>query len=285
MSTEFIIKSETDLRAQIRHWRNRDSGSAKTIALVPTMGALHAGHISLITKAKTHATKVVASIYINETQFAEGEDKNTYPRDHERDCEMLKAAGCDLVYIPEKMYGAHHTTTVNVGGPALGLETDHRAHFFGGVALIVTKLLNRVQPDVAIFGEKDYQQLLTIRRLVSDLDMPVRILGAPIMREPDGLAMSSRNLYFDDVGREIAGKLNIIMQSCAEDIAGGADIKTATEKSTLHIIKSGFDSVDYVAVADTNSLELLSGKLENRPARLLIAAHCKGVRLIDNCRI
>jgi len=276
-----LITSEADLRSQVWQWRS----SGETIALVPTMGALHVGHISLITEAKQHASKVVATIYVNETQFAEGEDLDTYPRDHARDCEMLRAAGCDLVYMPERMYEPHHSTTVNVGGPALGLETDHRAHFFAGVALIVTKLLNRVQPDIAIFGEKDYQQLLTIRRLVADLDIPVRILAAPIMREPDGLAMSSRNRYFDDAGRKIAGQLNVIMQSCAKEIAKGADIKTVTGKAQANIIKAGFDSVDYVAAADTNSLELLSEKLENRSARLLIAAHCKGVRLIDNCEI
>ena len=280
MTANFIIKSETELRSQIWEWR----GSGETIAFVPTMGALHAGHISLIAKAKTHASKVVASIYVNETQFAEGEDLDTYPRDHARDCEMLRGAGCDLVYIPEKMYGQHHSTTVSVGGPALGLETDHRSHFFDGVALIVTKLLNRVQPDVAIFGEKDYQQLLTIRRLSADLDIPVRILAAPIMREPDGLAMSSRNRYFDEEGRKIAGQLNVILRQCAKEITRGADIKTATEKATANIIKAGFSSVDYVAVVDINSLELLSGKLHD-PARLLIAAHCKDVRLIDNCAV
>jgi pantoate--beta-alanine ligase len=280
MSTKFIITSETNLRAQIREWRE----SGETIALVPTMGALHAGHISLIAKAKQHASKVIASIYVNETQFAEGEDLDTYPRDHDKDCEMLRNAECDLVYIPAQMYDPHHSTSVSVGGPALGLETNHRAHFFAGVALIVTKLLNRVQPDLAVFGEKDYQQLLTIRRLTADLDIPVRILAAPIMREPDGLAMSSRNRYFGDEGRKIAGQINVIMQLCAKEIEEGADINTTTEKAATNIIKAGFDSVDYVAVADTNSLKLLSGKL-SRPARLLIAAHCKGVRLIDNCAV
>lgn len=281
MSTEFIVKDETELRLQIWEWR----GSGETIALVPTMGALHAGHLSLIAKAKSHASKVVASIYVNETQFGEGEDLDIYPRDHERDCEMLKSAGCDLVYIPEKMYGPHHSTTVKVGGPALGLETDHRSHFLGGVALIVTKLLNRVQPDIAVFGEKDYQQLLTISRLTADLDIPVRIIAAPILRETDGLAMSSRNRYFDETGRQIAGQLNIIMCQCAKHIADGTDINTATIKAAKNIVKAGFDSVDYVAVAHSNSLELLSGKLGRRSAHLLVAVHCKGVRLIDNCRI
>ena len=173
----------------------------------------------------------------------------------------------------------------------MGLETDHRAHFFDGVALIVTKLLNCVQPDVAIFGEKDYQQLLTIRRLTADLDMPVRILAAPILREDDGLAMSSRNRYFGAEGRKIAGKLNVIMRACAKDIAASADITKATNAAKAELLKAGFDSVDYVAIADTKSLELLSGKLGEKQgghsdtlsARLLIAAHCKGVRLLDNC--
>ena len=285
MTKKFVVKSETDLRAQIWDWR----GSGEIIAFVPTMGALHAGHISLINKAKKHASKVVASIYVNETQFAVGEDLDTYPREHERDCEMLRAAGCDLVYIPDKMYDPYHSTTISVGGPALGLETDHRSHFFAGVALIVTKLLNRVQPDIAVFGEKDYQQLLTIRRLTADLDIPVRILAAPILREDDGLAMSSRNRYFDKDGRKIAGQLNVILRACAKNITDGADIETATTKAAKDIVTAGFDSVDYVALADTNSLELLSGTLLSRPdtlsARLLVAAHCKGVRLIDNCSV
>ncbi len=281
MRTKFIFTSNTDLRAQIWAWRR----SGETTAFVPTMGALHPGHLSLIAKAKRHASKVVASIYVNETQFAKGEDLNTYPRNHEQDCKMLKQAGCDLVYLPKSMYGDHHSTTINVGGPALGLETAHRPHFFAGVALIVTKLFNCVQPDMAIFGEKDYQQLLTIRRMVSDLDMPIQILGAPIVRELDGLAMSSRNQYLDETGRMIAGQLNLILGACAKNIMDGTDIKTASQNAQHDIIKAGFDSVDYVAVADTKSLELLSKKRKGRPARLLIAAHCKGIRLIDNCAL
>jgi len=281
MPDKLIVTSENELRKQIWRWR----GSGDTIGFVPTMGALHAGHLSLVAKAKKYADKAVASIYVNETQFAPGEDLESYPRDHERDCEMLREAGCDLVYIPEKMYTDTHSTTIDVGGPALGLESQTRAHFFAGVALVVTKLFNRVQPDFAVFGEKDYQQLLTIRRLSADLDMPVRIIGAPILREPDGLAMSSRNRYFSAEARQIAGRLNVIMFECAQKIAGGENIEIATKRAKAQILDAGFERVDYVAVADTNSLALLKGKLARKPARLLVAAHCKGVRLIDNCAI
>ncbi len=276
-----LVTSETKLRKKIRRWRE----AGETIGFVPTMGALHAGHLSLIAKARTRARKIVASIYVNETQFGEGEDLDTYPRNQARDCEMLARAGCDLVYIPKKMYANTHATTIKISGPALGLESDTRAHFFAGVALIVTKLFNRVQPDIAVFGEKDYQQLLTIRRLTADLDMPVEIIGAPIVREPDGLAMSSRNQYFGDEARKIAGRLNVIMQECARKIAQGADIHAATGKARQRLLDAGFERVDYMAVADAVSLALLTGHLAGKPARLLVAAHCQGVRLIDNCPI
>lgn len=279
----FIVRSENQLRSQIWEWR----GSGDRIAFVPTMGALHNGHLSLIRHAKKHADRIVASIFVNPTQFAEGEDLGTYPRQEKKDVALLKSVGCDLIYIPEpgSMYNPEHSTTINVGGAALGLETDHRPHFFAGVALIVTKLLNRVQPDIAVFGKKDYQQFLTIRRLTADLDIPVRIVGAPIIREPDGLAMSSRNSYFEKDARKIAGQLNVILRACAKSISGGADIEKATAAATDKILKAGFDSVDYVAAADRNDLSLLSGKLAGRKARLLVAATCAGVRLIDNCDI
>lgn len=284
MSTPiFIVRTESELRAQVWEWR----GSGERIGFVPTMGALHDGHLSLVKHAKKHADKIVASIFVNPTQFGKGEDLDTYPRQEKKDVELLKSVGCDLVYIPNRgtMYAPGHSTTVNVGGAALGLETDHRPHFFGGVALIVTKLFNRVQPDVAVFGKKDYQQFLTIRRLVADLDIPTKVIGAPIIREPDGLAMSSRNAYFNDDNRKIAGKLNLIMRDCAKSIVKGADIKKASEAASEKILQAGFESVDYVAAADRDSLFLLTGKLLDRKARLLIAATCAGVRLIDNCDI
>lgn len=279
----FIITSEHELRTHVQNWRAK----GETIGFVPTMGALHAGHLSLIHKAKQHASKIVASIYINPTQFTEGEDLSTYPRSETKDAELLHDAGCDLIYIPDgSLYGPHHATSLHVGGAALGLETDYRPHFFGGVALIVTKLLNRVQPDIAVFGEKDYQQLLTIRRITSDLDIPVEIYGAPIIREDDGLAMSSRNRYFGADARAIAGQLNLIMRSCAKAISEKTgEIKPATETAINALLTAGFTSVDYVSVADAQTLEILPHTLGNTPARLLIAASCDGVRLIDNCEI
>lgn len=278
-----IVRTESSLRAQIKKWRL----AGHKIGYVPTMGALHDGHLSLITYAKKRADKTVASIFVNPTQFAEGEDLGTYPRQEKRDIALLKKTGCDIVYIPKSgsVYDKHHSTSVNVGGAALGLETDYRPHFFGGVALIVTKLLNRVQPDFAVFGKKDYQQFLTIRRLTLDLDIPVRIMGAPIIREKDGLAMSSRNMYLDETARTIAGNLNKIMRACAKEIANGASIERATSKAKRALMKAGFQSVDYVAAADRKNLSLLTGKLKDQKARLLIAATCDGVRLIDNCDI
>ena len=180
------------------------------------------------------------------------------------------------------MYDVHHATKVIVGGVAEGLETDHRPTFFHGVALVVTKLLNRVAPDIAIFGEKDYQQLATIRRLVEDLDMPTKIVGAKIARDEHGLALSSRNKYFDEEGLKIARRLNEIMRFCAQQVSKGENVDMATDRAAKALVAAGFSSVDYVEVRSPNSLTVLEGGILNAPARLLVAAHCKGVRLIDN---
>ena len=285
-----IVRTQRELRGQIWEWR----GAGETIGFVPTMGALHSGHLSLITLAKTQTTKTVASIFVNPTQFAPGEDFESYPRTEIEDVAKLASAGCDLVYIPhhDSMYNAHHATSIKVGGVAENLETDHRPTFFDGVALVVTKLLNRVAPDVAIFGEKDYQQLATIRRLVEDLDMPIEIVGAPIARDAHGLALSSRNKYFDESGLKTARKLNRIMFDCASDLATGRDIKDCVFAAVKALETAGFTSVDYVTVASINSLTILPEGAIDRPARLLIAAHCpkngkdgETVRLIDNCAI
>ncbi len=293
-----IVRTQKSLRAQITAWRL----NGETIAFVPTMGALHSGHMSLVNLANKKADRTVASIFVNPTQFAPDEDFDAYPRTEKNDVDQLQAEGCDLVYIPRKgsMYNAHHATHIKVGGVAEGLETDHRPSFFEGVALVVTKLLNRVAPDIAIFGEKDYQQLATIRRLVEDLDMPIKILGAKIARDKYGLALSSRNKYFDSEGLDIARQLNVIMRDCANALKGGADINRTTKICARDLLDAGFSEVDYVSVADTNSLEILQGRISQGrisqvrvskdnsvqgKARLLIAAHCAGVRLIDNCAI
>ena len=283
MSEPVIVRTQNNLRGGVWEWR----GYGKTIAFVPTMGALHEGHLTLVKLAKKSADKVIVSIFVNPTQFAPGEDFESYPRTEKSDVEKLASAGCDMVYIPREgsMYNAHHATQIKVGGVAENLETDHRPTFFEGVALVVTKLLNRVAPDIAIFGEKDYQQLATIRRLVSDLDMPIKIVGAPIARDEHGLALSSRNQYFDENGLKKARALNKIMFTCAKEIKGGHDIAVATDKAKDALLDAGYSGIDYVTVACANSLELAHSGQVSKPMRLLIAAHCEGVRLIDNCAV
>lgn len=271
-------------------WRAK----GKTTAFVPTMGALHDGHLSLISLGHTRADKVIASIYVNPTQFAPHEDFDAYPRTEPADIAALASAKCDMIYIPERgsMYDADHATHMRVGGVAEGLETDHRPTFFEGVALVVTKLLNRCAPDIAIFGEKDYQQLATIRRLVIDLDMPIEIVGAPIARDDHGLALSSRNAYFDADGLALARQLNTIMFDCAAKIERGQAIEIAVEMAMRALLTSGFGVVDYVSVTGASSLEVQKTGHPSGLSRLLIAAHCprngvdgETVRLIDNCAI
>lgn len=279
-----IVRTERDLRNQIWSYR----GSGDRIVFVPTMGALHEGHLTLVRLAKKKGERVVVSIFVNPTQFAPGEDLDAYPRTEKEDARLLKAEGVDLIYVPDPqtMYDVHHATEVKVGGVAKGLETDHRPTFFDGVALVVTKLFNRVQPDTAIFGEKDYQQLATIRRLVEDLDMPIKIVGAPIARDEHGLALSSRNAYFDADGLALARKLNVIMMKCAEDMRDGRHVDEATDAAKRSLLDAGFSSIDYVEVRSPNSLTVLEGGYLNGPARVLVAAHCpngeSSVRLIDN---
>jgi len=282
-SSPHISRTQKDLRGQIAAWR----GSGDRISFVPTMGALHEGHLTLVRLARQKAERVVVSIFVNPTQFAPGEDLDGYPRTIDSDIKKLTNEGVDHIYIPDpdSMYDVHHATTVKVGGVAQGLETDHRPTFFDGVALVVTKLFNRVQPDSAVFGEKDYQQLATIRRLVDDLDMPINIIGAPIARDEHGLALSSRNQYFDEVGLAIARKLNKIMFACAKEMEGGRNVDRAAEDAAKALLKAGFSNIDYVETRSKNSLTVLEGGVLNAPSRLLIAAHCKGVRLIDNCAV
>jgi len=284
MSQPLIIRSLRELRAQIWEWR----GSGETIGYVPTMGALHEGHLSLIKIAQQKASKTVASIYVNPAQFAPGEDFDSYPREEQSDIDKLARAGCDLIYIPSgSLYADDHSTYMKVNGVGDGLETDHRPSFFEGVVLVVMKLLNRVAPDVAIFGEKDYQQLTIIRKMVSDVDMPVKIIGGPIARDAHGLALSSRNVYFDEDGLRTARQLNKILYRCAGELAGelsgGEDISESLTRAKADIIAAGFDSIDYLELVDTRSLAIITQTPFAKPARLLVVARCKGIRLLDNC--
>jgi pantoate--beta-alanine ligase len=211
MTTPRIVHTVSELRAAIADWR----GGGARIGLVPTMGALHDGHLSLVQAIGKYADRIVVSIFVNPAQFAPHEDFDSYPRNLDGDCAKLAGTGADLVFAPtvREMYPDGFATRLSVGGPAEGLESDHRPHFFGGVATIVSKLLIAAMPDAAMFGEKDYQQLLVIRRMVTDLALPVAIPGGAIMREKDGLAMSSRNAYLSQNERAIAGQLNVVLKN------------------------------------------------------------------------
>ena len=251
--------------------------------MVPTMGALHEGHVSLVTEAKKHAAHVVVSIFVNPTQFAPHEDFDAYPRTLEADMARL-GDGAAIVFAPtaREMYPDGHATTITVGGPSHGLETDFRPHFFAGVATVVAKLLIAASPDIAVFGEKDYQQLLVVQRLVRDLALPIQVLGAPTLREADGLAMSSRNAYLSPAERGIAARLNVILKDVIAAARLG-DLRAAEAAGIQGLYDAGFDHVDYVAIRDAGSLDHIAA-LE-RPARVLAAAKIGKTRLIDNMAI
>jgi len=277
-----IVTSVAELRHRITALRQDDS----SIGLVPTMGALHTGHLSLVREIQRHVDVVVVSIFINPTQFAPHEDFERYPRALMADAEKLGADGAtDLIFAPSvgEMYPPGFATTVEVGGPALGLESDSRPHFFAGVATVVAKLLLAATPNVAMFGEKDYQQLLVIRRLVADLGLSVRILGAPIIRERDGLAMSSRNAYLTEDERKVAAQLNVVLQSLIAELHDGSSIPEVEENGKRALLAAGFNSVDYLTVRDGETLAPLTSL--DRPARLIAAATIGSTRLIDNMAV
>lgn len=214
MTTPPIVRTVPDLRARVAAWR----AAGERVAVVPTMGALHAGHISLLDVARGRADRVIATVFVNPTQFAPHEDFDRYPRDEAADAAKLAAGGCNLLYAPDRsvMYPEGFSTVVEVAGVTAPLEGAFRPHFFAGVATVVAKLLIQAGADVAVFGEKDYQQLLLIRRMARDLDLPVEIVGAPTLREADGLAMSSRNAYLSAEERAVAARLNVVLRELAE---------------------------------------------------------------------
>jgi pantoate--beta-alanine ligase len=270
------------LRAQLAAARRNGA----RIGLVPTMGALHDGHLSLVRETQKHADKVVVSIFVNPTQFAPHEDFDRYPRTLDADAAKLAAAGgTDLIFAPSvcEMYPLGFATRIEVGGPSQGLETDFRPNFFAGVATVVAKLLLAVMPDAAMFGEKDYQQLLVVRRLAADLGLATEIFGAPIVREADGLAMSSRNAYLTADERRIAGQLNSVLKRFAASLHGGASVAVAEAEGKRALLEAGFASVDYIAVRDAETLAPLESLI--RPARVLAAAKVGNTRLIDNMAI
>ena len=278
MTTEIeTVRTVADLRARDADWRRR----GETVAMVPTMGAIHEGHMSLVRQAKGMASHVVASIFVNPLQFGPSEDFDAYPRGEARDAALLAEAGADLLFAPSagEMYPDGFATTVHVAGVTEGLCGASRPDHFDGVATVVAKLLLQCGPDVAIFGEKDYQQLLVIQRMVRDLDIPVTIVGGAIVREPDGLALSSRNAYLSADEREAAPLLHAAIQQAAHEVAAGLAIEQALESARAALEGAGF-RIDYLEARDPKTLAPLSGSVDT--ARILVAAFLGKTRLIDN---
>ncbi len=268
------------LRQQLAAWRRE--GAA--VALVPTMGALHDGHLALVEAARRTGAHVVASIFVNPRQFAPSEDLARYPRREAADARLLTEGGCDLLWMPDvdTMYPAGFATNISVGGVSDGLDGAARPGHFDGVATVVAKLFNQVRPDTAYFGEKDFQQLAVIRRLVTDLDMNIEIVGVPTQRDDDGLALSSRNIYLDADERARAVALPRALGIAARAITRGEAVPAVLADAIATLTTAGFE-VDYVAVADAEALT--PDPAPGRPRRLLAAARMGTTRLIDNIAI
>ena len=277
-----IVRTVKDLRRHITIFRK----AGETVALVPTMGALHDGHLKLVETAKKKAQRAVVSIFVNPTQFAPGEDLARYPRDEAGDRAKLAVVCTDLIWAPspDEMYGENFATRIEVEGAAKVLEGEFRPHHFGGVATVCCKLFSQVTPDIAIFGEKDYQQLCVIRQMVRDLNLPLKIHGMATVREKDGLALSSRNAYLSEEERARAPVLNATIRKVAEMVASGSRQHAAINTATKALEKAGFGPIDYIAVADAETL----GPWRHgtgRPGRVLAAAKLGTTRLIDNVPI
>lgn len=275
-----VAETVAALRAALAPWRGR-----QRVALVPTMGALHAGHLGLVRKARAIADRVIVSIFVNPAQFAPHEDLARYPRPLETDLSLLSAEGVDLVYTPSEreIYPEGFATQILMGGPALGLESDFRPQFFGGVAIVVAKLFLQVRPTFAVFGEKDYQQLLVVRRLSKDLDLDLDIVGVATFREDDGLALSSRNAYLSPEQRRIAPALNKELRAVAARARSGAALPALEAEAAASLLSAGFERVDYVVIRDAQTLQ--RPRQVAGPARVLAAAWLGKTRLIDNVEV
>jgi pantoate--beta-alanine ligase len=276
-----IIRRLSDLSPALANSRT----AGEIIALVPTMGALHAGHLTLVEAAKARADRVIASIFVNPLQFNDPGDLARYPRQEAEDAAKLEEAGCDFLWLPtaDQLYPAGFATTVSVAGVSDRWEGEYRPGHFDGVATIVSKLFIATLPDVAIFGEKDWQQLAVIRRMTADLGLPIEIIGHPTIREEDGLAMSSRNALLGQEARETAPALFRLMGELAGAIAEGADPANEIGGMTGRLGEAGFGPIDYVAYVDGDSLEPLDHYQDG--GRLIAAAYLGSVRLIDNMRV
>lgn len=276
-----IARTAADLRGCVIAWRR----AGLRVGVVPTMGALHEGHLTLARRAIADCDHVIVTLFVNPTQFGPTEDFTRYPRDEAADAAKLAALGVDLLYAPDvsSMYRDGFATTVNVANLTDGMEGAIRPGHFAGVATVVTKLLNQAQADDAYFGEKDYQQLSVIRRLAADLDIPTRIHGVATVREADGLALSSRNAYLTPAQRKIAPALQRELQAAAAALKAGGDVGKILDAAKAAILKAGFDAIDYVELRDPQSLApLMAFKGE---ARLLAAARLGTTRLLDNVAV
>jgi pantoate--beta-alanine ligase len=273
-----IVRTVADLRAAVSQYRR---GSA-SVGLVPTMGALHDGHLTLVRSAKLDNARVIATIFVNPKQFGPTEDLARYPRDEAADVAMLRELGTDLLFAPDvaEMYPEGFSASIAVGGLTQHLEGVSRPNFFTGVSTVVAKLLLQALPDRAYFGEKDFQQLQVVRRMVRDLNIPVAIVAVPTIREADGLAMSSRNRYLSPAQRRIAGALPQVMHDTVAELRSGlvASPILANAKGRLH--KAGFDRVDYLELCDETTLQPIP--IARAPSRVFVAAYVGATRLIDN---
>lgn len=279
MPAPAVTRTVAELRTLTAAWR---AGGAR-IGLVPTMGALHEGHLELVRAARRHADRVAVSIFVNPAQFAPTEDLATYPRTFEADLALLATLGADLVWAPaaSEMYPPGFATRVVPAGAADGLESDARPHFFGGVATVCCKLFTQVGPDVAVFGEKDYQQLCVVRQMVRDLDLPLAILGVPTVREADGLAMSSRNRYLTAEERAVAPTIHRVIAAVAA--AARTDAAAALARGRRDLEAAGF-KVDYLELRDAVTLAPAAPGFAG-PLRVLAAAWLGRTRLIDNVAV
>jgi pantoate--beta-alanine ligase len=274
-----VVRTRTALRRTLAHIRAR----GETIALVPTMGALHRGHLALVQLAKRRAKRVVVSIFVNPAQFAPHEDLASYPRTFAADLAALAALKVDLVWAPSgaQMYPEGFVTRIIPAGPAIvGLEDTFRPHFFGGVATVVAKLFLQIAPDIAVFGQKDYQQLKVVTAMAKDLDIPVKIIGAPTVREKDGLALSSRNAYLSAAERAVAPTLYRVLKECAAHLIAGKPMAATLADGRAAIERPGF-AVDYLEARHAETLAPIAS-VKDGPLRLLLAAKLGRTRLIDN---
>ena len=276
-----IIRELSALRNTVRTWQTNN----RRIALVPTMGALHAGHMALVAEARKRADRVVVSLFVNPTQFAPGEDLAAYPRKGDEDAAMLEEAGIDVLWMPgvEAMYPEGFATTISVAGVSEGLEGAHRPGHFDGVATVVAKLLGQVQPDLALFGEKDFQQLAVVRKMVADLNIRVGIVGVPTERDSDGLALSSRNVYLTPEERTAARALPDALNEAAVAISAGESVENVLQRARAKLEAAGFGPIDYIELCDAASLRPVREMKGN--LRLLAAAKLGRARLIDNVAV